>query len=59
MKEAENTTKISSAKMLERLEPIKQIIIQDKLTLEKTSKFVQPSEETISLLKLAKINWVT
>lgn len=59
MREAENTIKISSAKILERLEPIKQIIIQDKLTKEKISKIIQPDDQVIPLLKLAKINWVT
>ncbi len=56
---AEDTTKISCAKILEKLNPVKQIIIEDKLTKEQISKFIQPSDEAKQLLKLAKINWVT
>jgi len=56
---AENTTKLSRAKILERLRPVKQIIIEDKLTKERISRFIQPNDEAMSLLKLAKINWVT
>ena len=56
---AENTTKLSVAKILEKLNPVKQIIIEDKLTKEQTSKFIEPNDESKSLLKLAKINWVT
>lgn len=56
---AENTTKSSCAKILEKLNPIKQIIIEDKLTKKQISKFIQPSNEAKPLLKLAKINWVT
>lgn len=56
---AEKTTKNSCAKILEKLSPVKQIIIEDKLTKEQISKFIQPNNEAKSLLKLAKINWVT
>ena len=56
---AENTAKLSCAKILEKLSPVKQIIIEDKLTKEQISKFVQPTDEVKSLLKLANINWVT
>lgn len=56
---AEMTTKISCAKILEKLNPVKQIIIEDKLTKEQISKFIQPNDEAKSLLQLAKINWVT
>ena len=56
---AENITKLSCVRILERLRLVKQIIIEDKLTKEQISKFVQPNDEAKSLLKLAKINWVT
>ena len=56
---AENTTKNSCAKILEKLNPIKQIIIENNLTKEQISKFIQPSNDVKPLLKLAKINWVT
>jgi len=56
---AENTTKLSCAKILEKLNPVKQIIIEDKLTKEQVSKFIQPKDGAKSLLKLTKINWVT
>ena len=56
---AENTAKLSVAKILEKLNPVKQIVIEDRLTKEQTSKFIQPNDETKTLLKLAKINWVT
>jgi len=56
---AENSTKISCAKILEKLNPVKQIVIEDKLTKEQISKFIQPNDEAKLLLKLAKINWVT
>lgn len=56
---AENTTKLSVAKILEKLNPVKQIIIEDKLTKKQISKFIQPNDEAKPLLKLAKINWVT
>lgn len=59
IKLVENTTKMSMAKILEKLNLIKQIIIEDKLTKEQISKFIQPNSETKELLKLAKINWVT
>lgn len=55
----ESTTKLSVAKLLEKLNPVKQIIIEDKLTKEQTSKFIQPNDEAKSLFKLAKLNWVT
>lgn len=56
---AENTTKLSCAKMLEKLSLVKQIIVEDKLTKDQISKFIQPNDEAQALLKLAKINWVT
>ena len=56
---AENITKYSCAKILEKLIPVKQIIIEDKLTKEQISKVIQPNDEAKQLLKLAKINWVT
>ena len=56
---AENTTKLSCAKILEKLSPVKQIIIEDKLTKKHISKFIQPNDEAKQLLELAKINWVT
>ncbi len=56
---AESTARISCTKILETLIPLKQIIIEDKSTKTQISKFVQPSEDTKPLLKLAKINWVT
>lgn len=59
MRLAENTTKISCTKILEILSPLKQIIIKDKITKAEISKFVQPNEEVIPLLKLAKLGWVT
>ena len=55
---AEKTTKLSCAKILEKLNPVKQIIIEDKLTREQISKFIQPNDEVKLLLKLAKINRV-
>ena len=56
---AENQSKMSCAKILEIFDPLKEIIIRDKVTGEKISKFVQASDETKPLLKLAKITWVT
>lgn len=56
---AEDTAKLSCAKILEKLNPVKQIIIEDKLTKEQISKFIQPNDEAKTILKLAKINWVT
>lgn len=59
MRLAENQTKISCSKILEKLDPVKEIIIEDRITKEKISKFVEPNDEADFLLKLAKINWVT
>ncbi|MBI5358676.1 hypothetical protein HZB69_03590 [Candidatus Amesbacteria bacterium] len=41
------------------LNPVKQVIVEDKLTKEQISKCIQPNDEAKLLLKLAKINWVT
>lgn len=59
MRLTENQAKISCTKILEKLDPVKEIIIEDRVTKEKISKFVEPSDEAKFLLKLAKINWVT
>lgn len=56
---AEAKAQITCARILETLNPIKEIIIKDQLTGEEISKFVQPQKEAKPLLKLARINWVT
>ena len=59
MRLAESQTKISCSKIMEKLDSVKEIIIEDRLTKGKISKFIEPSDEAKFLLKLAKINWVT
>jgi len=59
MRLVENQTKLSTAKILEKLNLIKEIIIEDRITGERFSQFIEPNEEAKQLFQLARINWVT
>lgn len=56
---AEDMTKNSCAKILEKLNPVKQIIIEDRLTKKKIPKYVLASDEAKILTQLARLDWVT
>ena len=52
-------TQKSIRKVVKTLLQIKEIVIEEKTTSQKSSRFTNSSEEVQKLLKLAKLTWVT
>ena len=55
----EYLSKHSLAKAIQELNAVKEIIVEDKVTRQTTSKFTTPSSRAARLLKLTKLVWVT
>ena len=55
----EDISKMSIARVADILSQVKEIMVEDKVSGQKSSKYTNLSEEAIRLAKLANIGWVT
>lgn len=55
----EDISKMSIVRIVDILSQVKEIMIEDKVSGWKTSKYTNPTEEARQLAKLAKLSWVT